>query len=438
LTLLLEAPLSHEARRAQDMAHGSRGLTGHGAGMFILWLCVFSGGFVINEPAPYDLIMVPVIAGWFMVGGLRLYPQFAPAFLLMILFLVGGILGLTQATDLSDAPLFIAVTGFLIGTFIFYANLIGQDGSVLKIIRSASIASAAIVALIGILGYFGAIPGASNFTLYDRAKGTFQDPNVFGPFLLLPIALLAQDFLTKPLRRTIWLAPVFMILLFGVFLSFSRAAWGMTVFILVGLTVVVFIVDRHPRLRMRIIGLTLLGLVVLAGGLAIALSFESVAEIFTVRAKLVQPYDAARVGRFARYSLGFTWAFESPLGIGALQFRNEFPEDPHNIYMKSFLAHGWLGGLSYIAFTLWTLIRGFPLLFKDRDWTPIYRAAYITFVAHVLTGAIIDTDHWRHLYLLYGMVWGCFILFERERRGSRPRRPRATRTGSAHGIRGIG
>ena len=34
-------------------------------------------------------------------------------------------------------------------------------------------------------------------------------------------------------------------------------------------------------------------------------------------------------------------------------------------------------------------------------------------------GVIIDTDHWRHLFMIYGIVWGCFILHAR----SRPRFP---------------
>lgn len=405
-------PLSHPT---------THGLTGRVAGRAILWVCVFVSGFVIREPAPYDLLMIPVIGGWFLLGGLQLFRQFAPAFLLMIVFLAGGVLSATQATVLGHVPLTLAVTAFLIGTFFFFANLIGSDRTILPLIRNAYIWGATIVAIIGILGYFEAIPGAQNFKLYNRAKGTFQDPNVFGPFLILPIVLLTQDFLTRPLRKTIFLAPTMLILLFAVFLSFSRAAWGMALFSMASITAIVFICDQRPKIRLRIILIAVAGLAVGIAGLAIALSFDTVSELFTVRAKLVQPYDAARVGRFARYSHGFAMAFEAPFGIGPMQFRNFFPEDPHNVYMKSFLDYGWLGGLSYLAFTIWTLFRGFGLLFKGQEWCPIYRAAYVAFVAHVFAGVIIDTDHWRHLYLLYGIIWGGFILYDRNRPISRSR-----------------
>ena len=412
---------SHTAPFDDRRPHG---ITGRAIGATALWGCVFISGFVINEPAPYDIIIIPVIAVWFLFGGLRFQSRLAPAFLLMTLFLAGGLLSATQATIMEIVPLTLAVTAFLILTFIFFANLIGSDPNVLSVIRNAYIWGATIVALIGILGYFGAIPGAENFTLYGRARGTFQDPNVFGPFLVLPIALLTQDFLTRPLRKTLFLAPVLLILLLGVFLSFSRAAWGMTVLSMAGVAAVVFICDQNPKIRFRIISIAVAGLAVAIAGLAIALSFDSVSDVFTQRAKLVQPYDSARIGRFARYSHGFAMAFEAPLGIGPMQFRNFFPEDPHNVYLKGFLDYGWLGGLSYIAFTVWTLFRGFPLLFKDQNWSPMYRGAYMVFLAHVLTGVIIDTDHWRHLYMIYGILWGCFICYEAGRaRGRRRRAP---------------
>jgi hypothetical protein len=28
----------------------------------------------------------------------------------------------------------------------------------------------------------------------------------------------------------------------------------------------------------------------------------------------------------------------------------------------------------------------------------------------MIIGNVIDTDHWRHFYLLMGMVWGCYAL----------------------------
>ena len=40
---------------------------------------------------------------------------------------------------------------------------------------------------------------------------------------------------------------------------------------------------------------------------------------------------------------------------------------------------------------------------------PTYIAAYAAFVGEVGESYIIDVQHWRHYYLIMGMVWGLVI-----------------------------
>ena len=82
----------------------------------------------------------------------------------------------------------------------------------------------------GTLAYFGAIPGADLFTRYGRAAGGFQDPNVFGPFLVTPSLYLIYGLLTGKAMHAPWRIIGLLILSLGVFLSFSRAAWGLFLF----------------------------------------------------------------------------------------------------------------------------------------------------------------------------------------------------------------
>jgi hypothetical protein len=96
----------------------------------------------------------------------------------------------------------------------------------MRIIIGAYIATAVLAALLGTLGYLGLIPGAGLFTRYGRAKALFNDPNVFGPFLILPAMYLLQRVLLADRRRALIAAGLFLILAVGVFASFSRAAWG--------------------------------------------------------------------------------------------------------------------------------------------------------------------------------------------------------------------
>ena len=38
-------------------------------------------------------------------------------------------------------------------------------------------------------------------------------------------------------------------------------------------------------------------------------------------------------------------------------------------------------------------------------------------------GTVIDTDHWRHFYLLLGLIWGAIALEYRHQRQLRPAVP---------------
>jgi predicted tellurium resistance membrane protein TerC len=68
----------------------------------------------------------------------------------------------------------------------------------------------------------------------------------------------------------------------------------------------------------------------------------------------------------------------------------------------------------------WTLAGGFKMLFRQRPWLPYFQIAYVVFVGHILLGMVIDTDHWRHHYLLIGIIWGCMAL---EANWQKQRRP---------------
>lgn len=72
--------------------------------------------------------------------------------------------------------------------------------------------------------------------------------------------------------------------------------------------------------------------------------------------------------------------------------------------------YGWLGFASWLIMIVWTIAGGFRILFRERPWQPYLLCAWVTLVGHVALGTVIDTDHWRHFYLLIGMVWGALAL----------------------------
>ncbi|AXS40970.1 O-antigen ligase family protein [Breoghania sp. L-A4] len=375
----------------------------------MLWLCAFSGFFVTSEPAPYDILLVCAMVGWG-IFGLELKQGFSPLVLLILLFMAGGLLSITQLTTYDRGPMYMAVSFFLASGAVFYAGVVAQSPDHLRPIVRGYTAAAVIAALAGIIGYFGLLPGAETFTLYGRARGTFEDPNVFGPFLVFPLATLTYTVLTARMATRAAAAMILLVLLIGVLLSFSRATWALAAFVMAATGLIVFINERSALKRLRLTGLAMTGIFVLALALAAALSLDSVSSLFTERASLLQDYDSSRMGRFARHAAGFLLAAKHPLGIGPLEFYKIFTEDPHNVYLKAFIAYGWLGGISFIVLTFWTLAALFPLIFKPRPWTPIAIATFVTLFGHDIMGLVIDMDHWRHLFLLYGLAWGLIAL----------------------------
>ncbi|WP_306145156.1 O-antigen ligase [Roseibium sp. MMSF_3412] len=385
--------------------HAPIGLPVRSLGNGALWLAAFLSGFVIEEPAPYELYMALLTVVW-LACGLKLRREFGPLIICLMLYITGGIASIPIAKDFGDASMYMAVSGFLAITAIFYAAILAEKPERFRIIQNGYTVSAVLVSLVGIAGYFQLFPGAEYFTLYDRARGTFKDPNVFGPFLVLPTLLIIQKLLRDSVLKNAFLLVPLTVLLLGIFLSFSRGAWGV---LFAGVLVIYFlalVTERSNRRRVRLIMLGFAGVLAVFALLTAALSIDTVAQMFEQRARLVQDYDSARLGRFARYALGFQLVMEHPLGLGTLGFRNYFPEDTHNVYLKSFTTYGWLGGVTYIVLALWTLSAMVPLLFKSRPWTGFTQCVFAVFVAHLILSVIIDTDRWRHMYMLYGLAWG--------------------------------
>lgn len=381
-----------------------------------VFLGVFLSGFVIDEPAPYDLFMVGLIGVWALFG-LRISRAAAPLLVLLITMNIGGMIAMTQMANLANTPLYLAVSLFLAFTAVFFSSVTAVQPGLYRLIFIAYVFSAVATALLGIAGYFHVFPGAEIFTRYDRAQGAFQDPNVFGPFLVLPGIYLLYLMLTGSIARMPLLAVPLLIITAGIFFSFSRGAWGMFAVSAILLTGALFLQSNSGKFRLRVVIMTIAAITLLVVAMIVILQLPGVSEMFSSRAQLEQSYDTARLGRFARYTIGFQMALEHPLGIGPLVFGTIFGEDTHDIWLKTLMDYGWLGFVSFLSLTLWTIAAGFRILLRDRPWQPYLLCAYVAFIGNIGLGTFIDIDHWRHLYLLLGLIWGAIALEYRHQRG---------------------
>ncbi|WP_105402982.1 O-antigen ligase [Neorhizobium sp. T7_12] len=397
------------------------------AGSGLIAFGVFLSGFVISEPAPYELIMVIQIGIWFLLG-LKISRTVAPLLVMLLTFNMSGLFSMFVMKDMSEAPMYFAVSTFLALSSVFYAAIIENDHRRLNLIFKAWVAAAIITSLLGVLGYFNAFPGSHVFTRYNRAMGAFQDPNVFGPYLVAPLLYLLYRLLTGSLMKAPLLIAGILVLALGIFLSFSRAAWGLLIFAGIALVIVMLLKERTTAFRFKILAIAGGAAIFLVLALAIALQFPQVSDLFTNRAKLVQDYDGARLGRFERHKIGFLMAMERPLGLGPMAFGKIFGEDEHNIWLKTLTTYGWLGAITYQIMIWSTLWFGFRYMLRERPWQAYLMVAWVMILGHAIIGNVIDTDHWRHFYLLLGIVWGCMALEHRFVRSQRRSPSPAART----------
>ena len=371
-----------------------------------LW--VLSGGLVLIEPSPYEVIFLGVIA-LALAANMHIYRSTAGLLAIALGFLPFALIAVFQVryTSIADAMIYSIVTVFLLLTSFVIANFVAEATEErMRLVMKAYTISAVLCAIAGTLGYLRLIPGSDILTLYGRAKGTFQDPNVFGPFLVLPAMFALQKVLMGDRREQIIGSLVYVILFIGVFLSFSRGAWGHLAASSLIVVALCFFLEAKTRIRLRILGTMLVGALLLIVALAGLLSIPAVSELLEVRLQ-VQNYDTGETGRFGRQFYAFDLALQNPLGIGPLEFRNlRIIEEPHNVYVNVLLGYGWGGGLLYYVLVGATLYLGCRGLLRPSPYRRLMIPVIATFSMLVLESAIIDTDHWRHWFLLAGLIWG--------------------------------
>jgi O-Antigen ligase len=382
----------------------------------LVWLVGASCAIVFIEPSPYEIatLLATVV---FFATGMRMRLVFMPLLLLLFLLNVGYTIAAVPVMDRPNVTNWVATSWYMSITVVFFAMVLSEDTQArLDMLRRGLIAGAMIAALSGIAGYFNLVPGGRDLlTLYDRARGTFKDPNVLGAFLILPSLFLLQSVVSDRLGKSIRSSIAFAIMALAILLAFSRAAWGGLVITAAFMLALMVLTSPSHKQRSRIIVMALVTVILAAMLVAVLLSFDSIAQLFKQRASLDQSYDEGRFGRFGRHILGAEMALDLPFGIGPLQFNRYFPEDTHNSYLNAFMSGGWLSGVCYPALIFTTVIVGFRYIFVRVPWQKTYLAIFAAFLGTVGESFIIDTDHWRHFWLMLGVMWGMFAAAQRYR-----------------------
>jgi hypothetical protein len=346
----------------------------------------------------------------FFATGLRMRLAFVPLLMLLFLINIGYTICAIHLMDKTPIVNWIMTSWYMAVTVIFFALVFSEDTEArLDLMRRGLIVGAVVASVAGVAGYFHLVPGEHDvLTLYNRARGTFKDPNVLSAFLILPALFVLQSIVTDRFGKAVRSAIALGIISLAVLLAFSRAAWGQFVLTSAVMLVLMFLTSPSRKQRSRLVLTAAIAAAAIALLLAILLSLDSVESLFKERASFDQSYDEGRFGRFGRHILGFQMALDLPLGISPLQFTRFFPEDTHNSYLNAFMSGGWISGICYPVLIFITVILGFRYIFVQVPWQRAYLAVFTAFLGTVGESFVIDTDHWRHFWLMLGMMWGMF------------------------------
>jgi O-antigen ligase len=366
-------------------------------------VAIMLGVVVIFEPSPSDIAIAMVFVAGFFTGNLRWAQGLTLPYSLLGLFLVANLVSLCYAIDVTKGAFYLGVTLFMILTWAFIVGVITRHRERgLDFVMTAFTVGGVTTSFLSALSYFGLLPLGETLLFYDRVKGLFKDPNVFGPYLVLAAIYALHRVLQtrKSTVKLLWLGSC-LIASVGVLLSYSRAAWAnfaVTTILFFALTSF----SGRGALRRNLIYF-ILATIIIGGAVAYAMTIPQVNEVISYRTEL-QSYDA---DRFANFHAALQLGIDNPLGVGPVQSFLMLDYATHNSYLRVFSENGILGFLSFTAFLLVTLLRS--VLLSQRAATPIQRSLFALVAAAIcgtmLNSFTIDTLHWRHFWLLLALGW---------------------------------
>lgn len=357
------------------------------------------------EPAPPDVVFAIVMAVAAATGRFDLAR--VPFAILAALgaFITFNLLSVIEAIEPGLAGLFLSITLYLAVFSVWLTGFVNSFWRA-RIVVLTYLAAAVFSAAIGSLAYFYPFPGSESVLFGageatgQRVKGLFEDANVFAPFLI-PIGLVLLEEMLHP--RLIRLKPplkvaCLIILLLGVTLAFSRAAY---VNLVIGVLVLlaVLMLRRGGGARAG----ALLTVILVSGGLVAAtLTVTGQTEFLAERAKR-QSYDTKR---FSAQRTGIELAEQHPLGIGPGQFEVVSPVSAHSTYIRTLAEGGLFGFISFFSLMAITLLLAIRNAARGWHTYGIGSAALLAAWCGILANSfVIDSMHWRHLWVVAALIW---------------------------------
>ena len=366
----------------------------------LVYVTMLSSSFVLIEPSPYDFLMVLIIGCAFIFFLVR-FPQvvFLPL-IIMLLFLIFQLISLLFAKEVNGSLSYLAITIYLMISWLVIVG-VGQvlKTSLLVVIMNSYMVSGVVAASVGILAYFGFIPFSDSLLMFGRAKAFFKDPNVFGPFLIVP-ALYAFSLFEKESSskyKKIAYSLIFLLLLTAIFVCFSRAAWGNLVISFF----IYFLFTKRELLQRRL--KTSISLSILSIPVLVWLAQSPFVKVLFQSRLSLQRYDASR---FSTQKEAFLMGLKNPLGIGPGQSEYTFQIAPHSLYARIITENGLISIVLFIFLLCISIYRAFQTYKQSYGDSALYFLIICaSLIGLAFNSLFIDTLHWRHFWLILALSW---------------------------------
>jgi O-antigen ligase len=353
------------------------------------------------EPAPVDAVLAIVIAVAIVTNRLELRRVPLSMLALCSVFIALNLLASMEALQSNTAAKFLAVTIYCIAIGLWICGYVDSERRARLVIK-AYIASAVAIAVVSTVALYVPFPMSELLLSEDgeRARGLFKDANVYGPYLIPAALILVGESLNPRLLRLNRPTQIFCFgfLAAGILFSFSRGAW---LNLLVGIAVMTVIVSLRRGGSKR--ALLMVVVVLVGGAVTVWAVYASGSLGFLEQRAQLQSYDSDRFGAWA---LGIQLAEEHPIGIGPGQFELVAPLSAHSTYIRAVAEEGVLGAVALLAVMFGTLLLAARNAVIGRDTYGIGSAPLLAAWCGMLVNSfVVDTLHWRHLWLLAGLIW---------------------------------
>jgi O-antigen ligase len=356
-------------------------------------------GVVLFEPAPTDLVYVVVILVALVTGRFRIRRVPAAAVGIVGAFLALNLVSAVEVVDVERASTFFATTLYVAVLGFWLAGWVTTRRRA-RIAAGGYLVAAVTAAALGLLALFLPVPGRELLVLDGRVQALFKDPNVFGPFLVPAALVLVEETLSPRLfrLRRLFKGLLVVLLTLGVLFSYSRGAWANLV---VGIGVVLVVVALRRGGGRKV--LAALSLLLVAGALVVGAVTASGSTDFLAERARLQSYDA---DRFGAWLAGLEPAQRYPFGVGPGQFELVAPISAHSTYVRVLAEQGLPGLTAFSALLIFTLGAALANAVAGRDTYGVGSAALLgAWCGLLVNSAVIDTLHWRHLWVVAALIW---------------------------------